>query len=148
METTERNTQEAEFILKINQMTTEELKELIDFMEWLKANKPTTEEATAEMERRITARQPKAHAAEYITPEEVKRIIWNHTRTAEVIRRAEYCKEIHFPEVDNSPIHQEKLTIAAIYEAGRIDGIRSERARRKNKKYIGSLLDRVKSPAV
>ena len=53
MEARERQAMEAEFILKISQLTEEQVREWIDFMEWLKENHPTDEEATAEIERRM-----------------------------------------------------------------------------------------------
>jgi hypothetical protein len=52
MNTRDQRTLEAEFVLKIDRLSTEELKELLDFMEWLKASKRTEEEINAEMERR------------------------------------------------------------------------------------------------
>lgn len=134
MRTKEHKKKEAELTTAIIRLPGEKKRELLSFITWITANRAAPNEITAEMARRIGAALTSDNSFDLILPEEVTRITWK-IKTDEVLRREEYCKKIRFPELDDSPIHQKALTIAGIYEAGRINGIRSERARRKNKVF-------------
>lgn len=128
--TAERQEQEEQLIKRISQLTEEEAIALIDVWNWIEANNPSAEEITAGVSR--IREELAKNSAKYITPAEAKRITMKIGWT-EIERRGRQCRGMRFTDTKGSPHFCSALTTAAVYESGRIDGIRAERARRNHK---------------